>query len=114
MGKIQKLIHDPRAVLAGRFTRTKMLWHDDEQYLKILYRLFYGRKLNLDNPQLFSEKMQWLKLNYRKSIFTKMVDKYEAKKLVSDELGGVLLFHATACGIHLMKSTLKSCLTSSC
>lgn len=102
MGKIQKLIHDPRAVIAGRFTRTKMLWHDDEQYLKILYRLFYGHKLNLDNPTLYTEKMQWLKLYNRKPIYTKMVDKYEAKKIVADKIGGVWLYPAMEFGTHSM------------
>lgn len=88
MGKLKKAIDDPRAAMAWAFRKTKMMWHDDEQYLRILYRLFYGHKLNLENPKLYSEKMQWLKLFYRKPEFTQMVDKYEVKKLVTDKLGG--------------------------
>lgn len=59
----------------------------DKTYLKLKYRKKMGKKLNLENPQTFNEKMQWLKLNDRKEIYTKMVDKYEAKKYVADIIG---------------------------
>ena len=60
---------------------------NDEAYLKLLYKLKTGRKLNLKNPQTFNEKLQWLKLHDRKPIYTTMVDKYEAKKYVADIIG---------------------------
>ncbi len=59
----------------------------DKLYLQILFRADVGRKLNLDNPQTFNEKLQWLKLYDRKPIYTTMVDKYEAKKYVADIIG---------------------------
>lgn len=59
----------------------------DEQYLKKKYRLFMGRELDLDNPHTFTEKLQWLKIHDRKKIYTTMVDKYEAKKYVSNIIG---------------------------
>lgn len=59
----------------------------DKQYLQIMYRLRMGKKLNLDNPVTFNEKIQWLKLYDRKPIYTTMVDKYEAKKYVADIIG---------------------------
>lgn len=45
------------------------------------------RKLNLKNPKTFNEKLNWIKLYYRKPIMTTMVDKYEVKKYVSDIIG---------------------------
>ena len=60
---------------------------DDRSYLKIVYRVKMGKKLNLKNPQTFNEKLQWLKLNDRKNIYTTMVDKYEAKKYVKNIIG---------------------------
>jgi hypothetical protein len=39
------------------------------------------------NPQTFNEKLQWLKLNDRRPQYTTMVDKYEAKKFISDRVG---------------------------
>ena len=60
---------------------------NDKIYLKIIYFLGMGRKLNLSNPKRFSEKIQWLKLYNRKSLYTQMVDKVEVKKYVSSAIG---------------------------
>ena len=49
--------------------------------------MYTGKKLNLDNPQTYCEKLNWLKLYYHNPLFTQMVDKYEAKKYVSDLIG---------------------------
>ena len=58
---------------------------DDKEYLKILYEIVMGKRLELDNPQTFNEKLQWLKLYDRNDEYTKMVDKYEVKKYVDIE-----------------------------
>ena len=60
---------------------------DDAEYLKKKYRSKMKRELNIEKPQTFNEKIQWLKLHDRKDIYTKMVDKYEAKKYVADKIG---------------------------
>lgn len=44
-------------------------------------------ELDLENPQTFNEKIQWLKLNDRNPKHTMLVDKYEAKRLVADTIG---------------------------
>lgn len=59
----------------------------DETYLKLRYNCIMGKKLNLDNPVTYNEKLQWLKLYDRKPEYTKMVDKYEAKKYVANIIG---------------------------
>jgi len=59
----------------------------DKLYLKILYRGYIGKKLNIENPISFNEKLQWLKLYDRNEKYVKMVDKYEAKKYVSELIG---------------------------
>lgn len=59
----------------------------DEQYLKIIYRIRMGKRLDLQNPKSFNEKLQWLKLNNRKPCFITMVDKYEAKEYASSIIG---------------------------
>lgn len=60
---------------------------DDRKYLESRFEMIMGYKLDLDNPQTFNEKLQWLKINDRKSIYTQMVDKYEVKKYVGDAIG---------------------------
>ncbi len=59
----------------------------DAMYLRMIYRIHFGRKLNLKVPKSFNEKIQWLKLNDRKTIYTKLVDKYEVKNVVSSIIG---------------------------
>ncbi len=59
----------------------------DEEYLKHMFKATMGYELNLDNPQTFNEKLQWLKLYDRKSIYTTMVDKYEVKNYVAKIIG---------------------------
>ncbi len=59
----------------------------DRLWIQIRYRQYFGRFCNLMNPQTFNEKLQWLKLNDRRPQYTTMVDKYEAKKFISDRVG---------------------------
>lgn len=59
----------------------------DRKYLEWCYRGAFSKKLNLDNPQTFNEKLQWLKLYDRKPLYMTLVDKYEVKKYVADKIG---------------------------
>lgn len=62
-------------------------WLSDERSLRWLFKIRMGKKLNLDNPQTFSEKLQWLKLYDRKPIYTTMVDKHAVKQYVAKQIG---------------------------
>lgn len=59
----------------------------DSAYLRLRYFLMFHKPLHLRNPQTYNEKIQWLKLHDRKPEYTRMVDKYEAKKLVAEKIG---------------------------
>lgn len=59
----------------------------DKVWIQIKYRMFFGRFCNFKSPQSYNEKLQWLKLYYRKPLMTTMVDKYEAKKYVANLIG---------------------------
>ena len=56
-------------------------------YIKLLFRLKMGYRLNLKNPRTFNEKLQWLKLYANKHEFTNMVDKALAKEYVKPLIG---------------------------
>ncbi|OUN60896.1 ATP-grasp fold amidoligase family protein [Faecalitalea cylindroides] len=60
---------------------------NDKTYLKIRYYAFIGKKLNIENPKTYNEKLQWLKLYDRKPIYTIMVDKFAVKQFVSNVIG---------------------------
>lgn len=89
LGSLIKEFKEPQQLFMKVIHRYPELfkWMDDELYLKFFYRIVMGKKLNLDNPQTFNEKLQWLKLHDRKDIYTIMVDKYEAKKYVAEHIG---------------------------
>src|SRR5690554_2983436 len=59
----------------------------DKFYLKQLFPIYTGYKLNLNNPQTYNEKLQWLKLYYRNLLYPKLVDKYEYKEYIKEVLG---------------------------
>lgn len=66
---------------------TLLKWMSDEQCIRFWYFYTFGKKLDLKNPKTFNEKLQWLKLNDRKSFYTDMVDKYKAKQYVANIIG---------------------------
>lgn len=59
----------------------------DAAYLRLLYFAERSRLLNLRNPMLFQEKIQWLKLHNRDKRFTTMVDKIAVKDYVARAIG---------------------------
>lgn len=59
----------------------------DEEFLKRMFKARVGYPLDLDNPRTYNEKLQWLKLHYRKPEFTQMVDKYEMKHFAANRIG---------------------------
>ena len=56
---------------------------------KIAYRIAYGKKCNLQNPQTLSEKLLWLSLNtYRNNpVVLSLCDKYEVREYVKEKIG---------------------------
>lgn len=59
----------------------------DDIYLKIRYFIEMGYPLNLENPKLYNEKLQWLKLYDQKQIYSDLVDKYKVKAIVAKKIG---------------------------
>ena len=64
---------------------------DDREYLIQKYKSCIGYSLDLDNPQTFNEKLQWLKLYNRKPEYTVMVDKYQVRDYISKKIGAQYL-----------------------
>lgn len=59
----------------------------DKMWLQIKFVVRMGKFPNLNHPKTFNEKIQWLKLHNRKPEFSVMVDKYEVKKLIAEQIG---------------------------
>lgn len=90
MNKLQKvcccLFHNLRIVRIILMDKIFPLF-PDKSYLSIMYRLYFGRKLDWEHPVTFNEKLQWLKLYNRKPEYTVMVDKVKVKDYVAEKLG---------------------------
>ena len=54
----------------------------DKPMLRLQYRIKLGRRLNLKDPQRFTEKLQWYKLNYRNPLMKQCVNKYTVRDYV--------------------------------
>lgn len=91
MNYFKYILNNPKNLnllhLRRRFVLTFARCYSDRKFLEALFPLRVGYKLNLDNPQTFNEKLQWLKLYDRRPEYTQMVDKYEAKKYVANIIG---------------------------
>lgn len=57
-----------------------------KRYVKIVYKQQIGKKLNLNNPQTLTEKLQWRKLYDRKPLYTLLADKYAVRDYVSQRI----------------------------
>ncbi len=86
MPAISPYIKRPSALLVSALKRLKLIV-PDKQFVKIEYRLKMGYWPNLKNPELLSEKIQWLKIYDRNPHYTALVDKVEAKKHVARIIG---------------------------
>lgn len=89
--KIKKIIKHPQKIINYiQWKLNKIGFFDswnDEKYLKFIYKLKFKKKLNLEKPITFNEKLQWLKLNDRNDLYTDMVDKIKVKQIVSKKIG---------------------------
>jgi len=71
------------------------LWHQkgiqklvpSKLYIRLQFHNFMGKSLNLKNPVTYNEKLQWLKLYDRRPEYTKLVDKYEVRSYIAEQIG---------------------------
>ena len=62
-------------------------WIPDELFLKMRYRATMGKKLDLNTPRTFNEKLQWLKIHDRNPLYTTLADKYAVREYIRKKLG---------------------------
>ena len=84
--KLKKILKRPVYLLTSPASRGYLNWVPDKVYLKILYRLWVGKKLNLKNPTTYNEKMQWLKLYDKNPLKTVLTDKYLVREWIKENI----------------------------
>ena len=85
--KIFEYIVNPKKIFLSIISRGFLNCLSDKTYLRLYFLCRLNKKLDLDSPKTFNEKLQWLKLYDRNPEYTKMVDKYEVKEYVSSIIG---------------------------
>lgn len=106
--KIVKVFKNPYLLFAYATKRFSFAFLPDQTYLSLMYRGMMGKKLPLENPQTFNEKMQWLKLYDRKPEYTKMVDKYRVREYVKEKIGEQYLIPCLGVWDHFDEIPLES------
>ena len=85
--RVKKIAQNPRYLITLACKKGLFDCLSDESYMKLNYWASMKKRLNLKNPETFNEKMQWLLLNYRNPYYSRLVDKYEVKAIVSEIIG---------------------------
>ena len=65
--------------------KMKRLMSNPLEETKFIYRKNLGKELNIDDPQDFNEKVQWLKLNTDTSEWTRLSDKVLVRDFIKEK-----------------------------
>ena len=78
-----------KKIIKNRDARMKVLrifdWVPDKAMIRLQYRIKLGRKLDLKNPQRYTEKLQWYKLYHRDPLMRQCSDKAEVRDYVKSK-----------------------------
>lgn len=83
-----KSILYPLVIVRRYIIRRYMIYlqtHDLKKLAGCIYRLNFGKRLNWENPQNLSEKINWMKFNTDTTLWTELADKYKVRKYVEDK-----------------------------
>jgi hypothetical protein len=92
MGKIINNLKQTKFAQTYRIIKkSRFYFYPSKLYLSHVYKIVFGVNLNLENPQKFSEKLQWLKLYWHDELIEKCTDKYLVREYVKSKNLGHLL-----------------------
>jgi len=84
--KIFKKLKSPEYYLLG-LDKIGLMRLSDKKYLELYYKYKFGYRPDFEHPKTLNEKIQWMKLYYRKPILPRLVDKATAKEEVTKIIG---------------------------
>ncbi len=89
---------DYKKIIKDRELRLKLVnclrFIPTKPYLKLVFKIKTGKKLNLKNPTTFCDKLNWLKLNEIHPEYTQLVDKIKVRDYIEE-------IFAEKCNLHL-------------
>lgn len=87
MNKLLFFLQNPRNIGLGLLSHFGRFL-SDKVYVSFQYYLCMGKKLNLNPPVTYNEKLNWIKLYDHNPLYTRLVDKYAVKEWVTGQIGG--------------------------
>lgn len=85
--KVRRYLRDPYYSFGNLFFEKCPNLMPAKWFLRIIYKAYMGKELNLKDPKTFNEKLNWLKLYDRKPVYTTLVDKLAVKDYVAKKIG---------------------------
>lgn len=82
--KSTMIIYKPVVLTMQFFNKTFV---SNEGSIKYTFKKRLNRPLNLDNPILYNDKLQWLKLYWRDDLAVICADKYVVRNFVEEKIG---------------------------
>lgn len=83
----KSLIKRPSKMLLPAGQNGMLKFIPDKKYLKAVFKAELGYPLDLDHPQTYNEKLQWLKLYDRRPEYIIFADKYRVRDYISRKIG---------------------------
>lgn len=87
INSLKRAANNPLIIYAHLLQKWPFTYVSDEYFVRAYYYCYHKEHLNLDNPQKFNEKIQWLKLYNRKKEYSTMTDKCLVKEYVASKIG---------------------------
>jgi hypothetical protein len=90
MSKLDNILvnnKNPRKIIKALGRKQYLNWLPDKEYLKLVFWASTGKKLNLEDPLTFNEKLQWIKLYDRKTEYIQYADKYAVQSYIKETIG---------------------------
>ena len=97
MEKNKKYLRDFWEVVSLVGAKGYLDWLPDAPFLRLMFYAKFKRRLNLENPKAYNEKIQWLKLYDRNPLYTTLVDKYKVREYVKQKIGDRYLIPLLGC-----------------
>lgn len=87
MINFKQILKKPGIIIVSLNSHGLLKWLDDKTIIESLYKVKFGKKLNLENPVTYNEKLQWIKLYDRNPQYTVLVDKYGVREYIKEKIG---------------------------
>ncbi len=83
MIKILRVLKKPKKIIIYLASKG-IIKYDDQKYIEYVYKERFNKDLDLENPQTFNEKLQYLKIHDHNPLYTTLVDKIAVKNYIAE------------------------------